>query len=98
MTTGQRAYYNDRRARVVGRLEMPWPDLHGRPENSGRYDYEDELCDQIARFPTAEQIDELCEVLRITTLRGLSAEILKGGIAHTRDNTDRLEYARLLNS
>ena len=62
------------------------------------YAWEDELCDQIAKLPTEQQVAELCSVLRVATLRELSWEIVNGGIDHLKGNTGRLEYAKLLNS
>lgn len=62
------------------------------------YALEEELCDQIAKLPADDQVEDLCLVLRVATLRELSSEIVKGGITHLKGNTDRLEYAKLLNS
>ncbi len=62
------------------------------------YGLEDELYDQLGKLPTPEQVEELCSALRVATLRELSSEIVNGGIKHIKDNADRLEYAKLLNS
>jgi hypothetical protein len=59
---------------------------------------EEELYDQLARLPLPEQVEELCSVLRVSTLRELSTEIVKGSVEYAQGRTDRLEYVKLLNS
>ena len=56
------------------------------------------MIDHLARFPSEEEIEELCAVLRAATLREMSAELVKAGMSYARGETGRLEYARLLNS
>lgn len=73
-----------------------WPQEDNYPGPG--YSWEEELCDQIAKLPTEQQVAELCSVLRVATLRELSWEIVNGGIDHLKGNTGRLEYAKLLNS
>ena len=75
--------------------EYEWP--HPYDHKLG-LDFEDELCDQLYKFPSPEQVDEIFSVLRVSTLRELSAEIVNGGVEHVKNNTGQLEYAKLLNS
>ena len=74
-------------------LEDEWPQ-----PLSPEYDFEDELCAQLHEFPSPEQVEELCSVLRVATLRDLSVEIVVGGIEHVKNNTGRLNFAKFLNS
>ena len=53
---------------------------------------------QLDKLPSPEEVEELFSVMRVATLREMAAEILNGGIEHAKGNTDRLEYARLVNS
>ena len=62
------------------------------------YDYEEELVDQLAKFPYAEDVDELMSTLRVSALRLLSSEVINGAIAVILTNGDRLEHAKLINS
>ena len=62
------------------------------------YYFEDELCDQLERLSPPEQIEELCSVLRVSSLRELSVEVVNGGIEHVKGTIDRLGYVKLLNS
>ena len=57
-----------------------------------------ELIERLANFPSGEEIDELCSLLRVDTLREFSAEVLKGGLDHLRQRIDQAEYVRLLGS
>lgn len=57
-----------------------------------------ELTGQLEKFPEQGEVEELCWVLRVSTLREMATEIVNGGIEHAKGNIDRLEYARLLNS
>ena len=99
MTLRQDIFHTDKKFKGRRGNVSVWSNMHDWPEPSAHiYDYEEELCDQLARFPSADQIIDLCDALRVATLRELSAEILNGGIGHIRDNTDRLDYAKLLNS
>ncbi len=59
---------------------------------------DEELADQLDKLPHPEDVEELCSVLRVATLRELAAEILNGGIEHAKGNLDRLEYLKLINS
>ena len=60
--------------------------------------FEEELSDQIAKFPTLDEIEEIIALLRVATLRELSIEIVNAGIEHVRGNTNRVEYAKFTNS
>ena len=57
-----------------------------------------ELTGQLEKFPAQEEVEELCSVLRVSTLREMAAEIVNGGIEYAKGNIDHLEYAKLLNS
>ena len=59
---------------------------------------EEELAGQLDKLPHPEDVEELCSVLRVATLREMAAEILNGGIEHAKGNIDRLEYLKLINS
>ena len=59
---------------------------------------QDEHKQQLDKLPAPEDVEELCSVLRVATLREMAAEIVNGSIEHAKGNIDRLEYARLLNS
>jgi hypothetical protein len=104
MTLAKRKYHMDKKG-GVRHLDggsdsyeygaYAWPN---ESDYSLNYDYEEELCDHIYRFPAPAQVEDICAVLRISTLRELSTEIANGGIEHIKGNTTRLEYARLVNS
>ena len=53
---------------------------------------------QLDNFPSQEEIEELCSVLRVSDLRQLTAEILNASITYLREDTDRKEYVTLLSS
>ena len=57
-----------------------------------------ELTGQLEKFPAQGEVEELCSVLRVATLREMAAEIVNGSIEHAKGNIDQLEYAKLLNS
>ena len=57
-----------------------------------------ELAGQLDKLPSPEDVEELCSVLRVSTLREMAAEIVNGGIEYAKGNIDHLEYAKLLNS
>ena len=59
---------------------------------------DEELAGQLDKLPSSEDVEELCSVLRVSTLRELATEIVNGGIDHAKGNIDLLEYAKLLNS
>ena len=59
---------------------------------------DEELSSQLDKLPSPEEVEELFSVLRVATLRELSAEIVNSGIEHAKGNIDRLEYVELLNS
>ncbi len=59
---------------------------------------DEELADQLDKLPPPEDVEELCSVLRVATLREMAAEILNGGIEHAKGNLDRLEFTKLINS
>ena len=101
MTQALRKHHNYKRAKLhrgLNELHFGgywWP---AHDEHDNGYELEEELCDQLARFPTESDIRDLCEGLRVVTLRDLSAEITSGGIEHLKGKTTRLEYAKLINS
>ena len=57
---------------------------------------EEEPSSQLAKFPQPDEIEELLSVLRVSTLREMSVEIVNGSIEHAKGNIDRLEYATLI--
>ena len=59
---------------------------------------DEELDAQLEKFPAQGEVEELCAMLRVATLREMATEIVNGGIEHAKGNLDRLEYAKLLNS
>ena len=101
MTLAQRKYHNDKRAKIHYGTSEPHFELYGwsgHDEHDSAYDFEEELCDQIARFPSDSEVKDLCDILRVAALRELSAEITNGGMDHIKGKTTRLEYAKLINS
>ena len=44
---------------------------------------------QVDKFPSSEEVEELCSVLRVSDLRQLTAEILNASIAYLREEADR---------
>ena len=101
MTLSERTSHFDRKAKgrhaYHGVFEDPYS-WHHDPTSHFDYDLEDELCDQLSRFPDSQEVKELCMVLRVATLRDLSSEIINGGIEYVKGDTDRLHYAKLVNS
>lgn len=99
MTIEHRERHFGRRDRSYHRsyesVVYEWPS--GSSHGEG-YDFEEELCDQLDKLPTREQVREICAALRIATLRELSAEVVNGGIEHVEGAIGRLDYAKLLNS
>ena len=96
------SYYHDDKKRD-SRHSGAKPDLVGDDPTALRYDafgndYEDELSDQLAKLPHAEQINELCSFLRAADIRELSKDVVNGGIELLKGNSGTLEYARLINS
>ena len=59
---------------------------------------DEELADQLDKLPPPEDVEELCSVLRVATLREMAAEVVNGGIEHAKGNLDRLEFTKLINS
>ncbi len=59
---------------------------------------DEELSDQLDKLPSPEEVEELFSVLRVATLRELSAEIVNGGIEHAKGKIGRVEYLELVNS
>ena len=59
---------------------------------------EEELAIQLDKLPPPEEVEELFSVLRVTTLRELSAEVVKGSIEHAKGHISQLEYLELVNS
>ena len=59
---------------------------------------DEELAGQLDKLPSPDEIEELFSVLRVATLRELSAEIVNGGIEHAKGNISRAEYLELVNS
>ena len=53
---------------------------------------------QLDKFPSSEEIEELCSALRVSDLRQLTSEILNASIAYLREDADRKEYVTLLSS
>ena len=53
---------------------------------------------KLDRFPSSEEVEELCSVLRVSDLRQLTSEILNASIAYLKEDKDRLEYAAFLSS
>ena len=56
------------------------------------------LSNQLDKLPSPEEVEELFSVLRVATLRELSAEIVNGGIEHAKGKISRVEYLELVNS
>ena len=75
--------------------EIEWPQ---EESHVSYYGFEDQILDQLDKLPSPEPVEELCSVLRVATLRQLSSEIVNGGIDHLKQNIDRLEYMKLINS
>lgn len=67
------------------------------PDGLG-YSREDELMDELGNLPSQDEVAELCSVLRVSTLRGMSEGVINGGVRHLRENADRVELAKLINS
>ncbi len=59
---------------------------------------DEELTGQLDKLPQPEEVEELFSVLRISTLRELSTEIVNCSIEHAQGKIDRLEYLQLINS
>ena len=57
-----------------------------------------ELAGQLDKLPAPEEVEELCSVLWVATLREMTTEIVNSSIEHARGNIDQKEYARLINS
>ena len=87
---------NSRHSR--GRADVAGDDRPALSYGAFGNDFEAELNDQLAKLPDAEQVNELCSFLRVADLRELSKDVVNGGIELLRGNSDRLEYARLVNS
>ena len=77
----------------AGRVGYPAP-----YRMSARLTYGDEPVAQPGKFPAFAEIEELCSVLRVDTLRELSAEIIKASIDHINGKVGQLEYAEFLSS
>ena len=72
-----------------------WPAI--TVEYSG-YEYEDELVDQLAKLPSAEDVVELMSTLRVSSLREFSSEVVNGMVSFIIENRGRLQQARFINS
>ena len=59
---------------------------------------DEELSSQLDKLPSPEEVEELFSVLRVTTLRELSAEIVNRSIEHAKGKISRVEYLELVNS
>lgn len=57
-----------------------------------------ELAIQLDKLPPPENMEELCSVLRVETLREVATEIVNGGIEYAKGKIGRVEYLELLNS
>ena len=77
----------------AGRVGYPAP-----YRMSARLTYGDEPVAQPGKFLAFAEIEELCSVLRVDTLRELSAEIIKASIDHINGKIGQLEYAEFLSS
>ena len=63
-----------------------------------KHQVDEELSTQLDKLPQPGEVEELFSVLRVATLRELSAEIVNGSIEHAKGNIDLAEYLQLLNS
>ena len=59
---------------------------------------DEELTSQLDKLPPPEDVEELFSMLRVATLRELSAEIVNGSIEHARGKISKVEYLELINS
>ena len=59
---------------------------------------DEELSNQLDKLPSPEEVEELFSVLCVATLRELSAEIVNGGIEHSKGKISHTEYLELVNS
>ena len=59
---------------------------------------DEELSSQLDKLPSPEEVEELFSVLRVATLRELSAEIVNSSIEHAKGKITRVEYLELVNS
>lgn len=59
---------------------------------------ESELSERLSLLPDDAELAELCTLLPESTLRELSAAVIKGSLDYLNDPSHRLEYAELLGS